>query len=412
LAQPRSPDSIGIELIIWMLYNVLPPLIFFISLGGTILVVSRVVLRVRRDVVATELQSHVYQVSKSRLHKVQDLAGILAPNHISVQNFKNRITYIAHSIKENVVKAVSDAKGWRKNKIEVRQKTKDEKKAMKMSSEAKPVIEPVVGVAGITPPTDRIRNPFKKLVTQAKGVSTRSGGALKRYTAEAAISLKNKTSKNEIQSKENIVVKSELSKEKKKTVAISSEKMPVMKIAQKDNESAEDQLQGKAKISLKKEEQDTAKGIGKFFKKEQGKSALEQAKEALAQAEVQKVEDILVPYIVEHPKDMAAYMMLGKAAISLENWTEAAEIFEQVTHMKPETKGCYAALGEAAYESGNLTKAIEALQRAHDQNPKDVRVIKRLIKIAGRLDNQPMERSLVEELETLEKETVTKDKVV
>lgn len=401
-----------------MLYNVLPPLIFFVSLGGTILVVSRVVLRVRRDQMSAELQSHVTQVSKSRLNKVQDLAGILAPNQISVHSFKNRMSFLSHNIKKASARFVLDIKDWRTPHRAARTARKHESKANKIlmksdkkANKKKEQVEAQNSSSDIViPPSSRLKDSLKKIIIQAKGIKAKSQTTLKKYTTEVADTIKEQQNKPKNKPKTKEPIEKKISTQLENPVATHGEKSPVIrKINIGETEIKE---QKKVEAQTKTKEQNKTAPLSKFFKKEQKKDVLEQAKNALADAQIQKVEDILVPYIIKHPKNTSAYMMLGKAAISRKDWTEATEIFEQVTRIKPETKGCYAALGQAAYKSGNLTKAIEALQHAHNQSPKNTQVIKRLIKIANHLDNQPMKKSLTEELKLLEQEIILDDQSV
>jgi tetratricopeptide (TPR) repeat protein len=140
---------------------------------------------------------------------------------------------------------------------------------------------------------------------------------------------------------------------------------------------------------------------GMFGGQPQKPSLLQRAQEALAAHNADKAESILVPHLAKHPRDTAAYMLLGEAAVARRNWREAMEIFEQVVVINPRTKGAYAALGRAAYEAGKFTRAIEALQRAHDAQPQDRKVLKQLLRIARRMDNVPMQHSLQEELRAL-----------
>jgi tetratricopeptide (TPR) repeat protein len=348
---------------------------------------------------------------------VQDLAGILAPNQISVHNFKNRISYLAHTVKETTIKLVLDMKDWRKHRAERKKRAKEQKIIMKAANtQAK--LEQTTGSDedGVKPPASRLRGSLEKLTIQAREIKTKGHSTLRKFRIEAADNPKDQHSKNKTQGDSHKLARKKLMLRREPPV-VDDKKLPAAKerISVRNKTGWHKQKDKDIKPPVKNKEPDKTTSISKFFKKEQGagnSSILEQAKKALEQDQAKKVENILVPYIVKHPKDTAAYMMLGKAAICRKDWTEAAEIFEQVTRIRPETKGCYAALGEAAYEAGNLTKAIEALQRAHDQNPQDIAVIKRLIKIATRLDNQPMQRSLTEELKTLVQDKVPEDQAL
>lgn len=133
-------------------------------------------------------------------------------------------------------------------------------------------------------------------------------------------------------------------------------------------------------------------------------SALDQANVAIAAAQYQRAEEILVSYIVDHTRDVRAYMLLGQAAAGRKNWLEAMEIFEQVTRLNAQEPGVWSALGEAALASGKFTKALEALQRAHDADRGNVTVLRQLLAIAQRMDNRVLRESVQEELTVLEGE--------
>lgn len=388
----------GIYLFIWMLYNVLPPIIFFVSLGGIILVVSRVVVRMRRDQVAAELRSHMASVTNKPMRKVQDLAGILGPKQISVQSFKNRISLLVYSVKQSVVKTVVGAKEW----YQVRKKQKTERGQVQEEIKSEPKEESDTREddylkEGINPPESRYRESFSRLKERAITFSKTGREALFSSKDKIGEKIRNRRERET----ETTLSDSNVMQEEKEAQKTEQKNTPVLKMVDSNMERDE--------VEDESQEEDKKKGgrsIGKLFRKEQqeGSGVLEQAKEALKAAEVNRAEDILVPHIVKHPKDTSAYMLLGKAAMKREDWSEAMEIFEQVKSIDPDMKGCYAALGECAYQTGNLTKAIEALQKAHDRNPQDIKVIKYLIKIAARMDNRPMQSSLHEELKTLEHE--------
>ncbi len=145
------------------------------------------------------------------------------------------------------------------------------------------------------------------------------------------------------------------------------------------------------------------KPLAKFFhKEEKQETSIEKAKKALKKARYFDVEDTLIPFIVKHPRDARAYMILGRAAMGREAWDEAVEAFEQVVRINPETKNCYAELGYAVYKAGKITKAIEFLQKAHSADPQNIKIIRQLLEIAQRMDNVPMQKTLKEELEAVE----------
>lgn len=143
--------------------------------------------------------------------------------------------------------------------------------------------------------------------------------------------------------------------------------------------------------------------LGKRAKKEDSKSAMVRAAAALAAGRLSEVEDILVPYLAEHSDDKHAYMILGRAAVMQNNWDEAIEIFQQVIKIDDGTKGAQAYLGHAALQSGHLTLALQSLQRAHEQEPDNIDVLKNLLKIAQRQDNKVLKKVVVGQLKELKK---------
>lgn len=138
-----------------------------------------------------------------------------------------------------------------------------------------------------------------------------------------------------------------------------------------------------------------------FFKKKPKVSVLEQAQEALSQAHYDQAENILVPYIFSHTKDINAYMLLGRVAIARTNWEEAIEIFEQVVKRNPKEPGAWSLLGEAAYKSGHFTRALQALQRANEADPEDTHVLEHLLSIARKMDNRGLQESVRSKMEIL-----------
>lgn len=128
---------------------------------------------------------------------------------------------------------------------------------------------------------------------------------------------------------------------------------------------------------------------------------LREAVAAISSQNYQQAEDVLVPYIVKHPKDTGAYMLLGRAALGKESWADAMEIFEQVVKWNRAEEGAYAGLGYAAYRAGRFTRALEALQRAYEADPHDEAVLDHLLSIAEKLDNPALQHSIHEKMEAL-----------
>jgi TolA-binding protein len=388
-----------------MLYNVLPPIIFFMSLGGIIIVISRVVLRLRQQQLASDLQSHVTRVSQTRLSKVQDLAGLLAPNQISVHSFKNRLAFLVHGVKNTKRKSLQDLAEWRQRRARA-------KALAAVASSNKPITAAATAksTAAIKPPESFLRTKLASLTNRVRQVSLPKPTQLTAQTKSRLQTIGHKASASAYS------LRSSLKRSRQETLPPSDpsithsadheaspqparKKEPVLRIV---NVEPPAEPAPPSPVLKKMGQPVKAGSLSQLFKKEIKKSPLQQAAEALENKQTKHAEDLLVPYIIKHPRDTEAYMMLGQAAVRRRAWNEATEIFEQVIKIKPDTEGCYAALGQAALEAGNLTKAIETLQRAHDQNPQNVFVIKCLLQIARRMDNRPMQQSLNLELQQLE----------
>ncbi|OGY31538.1 MAG: hypothetical protein A3C02_02350 [Candidatus Andersenbacteria bacterium RIFCSPHIGHO2_02_FULL_45_11] len=80
-----------------MLYDVLPPLALFISFGGIIVLVSRVVLRLRNTQLTQQIHAEV--AAGAPVHE----ESLLGPGTKGVQLVKNRLVHAAHSVKNSAV---------------------------------------------------------------------------------------------------------------------------------------------------------------------------------------------------------------------------------------------------------------------------------------------------------------------
>lgn len=134
-------------------------------------------------------------------------------------------------------------------------------------------------------------------------------------------------------------------------------------------------------------------------------SPLQQAAVALAAANYQAAEDILVNHIVKHTKDTQAYMLLGQAAVGRRNWDEAMEIFEQVVAWDEHHEGALASLGDAAYHAGRYGRALQVLQRAHTADATNEVILDQLLSIARKMDNRALQHSIEEKLVELKRAT-------
>ena len=277
-----------------MPYEVLPPLAFFVSLGGIILVVSRVMVRLRREQYANSVQAAVAHVQSHRSAGLKDLAQIIGPSRKSVHVIKNRLTLLKSTARSSAGTLLSRAHS-------------------------------VAGKA----------NTLKRSL-------------LRRQPAPVA-----------------------QAPDKPKLTIV--ETPPPAPTPEKK----------------------------KLFSRPKKLPALQRARAAIEASQLDQAEEILVPYIARHPKNTQAYILLAHVASLQNNWTEALEILQQVVKINPATRGAWAELGRAAYEAGKFTLAIEALQRAHSAEPGNADTVQRLLNIAQRMDNTPMQRSLAAELKAL-----------
>lgn len=281
-----------------MLYNILPPLVFFASLGGAIYIVSRVILRARRQSLATaETLSHS-----------NDLAKLLGPSQKSVHVIKNRLVHAGQIFSQ------------------LRQR----------------VARRIVTITPSLALLQKVRRLFSFRARRTENL-----------TQEEPLPVK---------------------------------PVPTLRIVEKKL------IKPAKKDSLTE----------KLFTKKAKATPLDAARQHLNACRYDSAEKALVPFLVKHPKNTHAYMLLGKVALGRRDWEEASEVFEQVINIKPSTKGCYAALGYANYKAGKLTKALESLKKAHDADPHNIIIIKRLLSIARRLDLRPLQHSLTDQLADLE----------
>jgi hypothetical protein len=108
-----------------MLYDILPPLFLFASLGGIILVVSRVVLRMRRQKLSHEIQS----VATATEGPVDN--KIFQPGKKGVTLVKNRLALIPHMLKSTIENVQGGVQDWAHR----RQERKAEKQAAKKAGQ-------------------------------------------------------------------------------------------------------------------------------------------------------------------------------------------------------------------------------------------------------------------------------------
>lgn len=316
-----------------MLYDVLPPLTLFLSFGGVIVLVSRVVLRIRNQEFADQIQADV--ASGTAVHE----DSLLSPGTKGVQIVKNRIVHSVTSFRTNVAESVTAARETlstvRGNVVHIPQVSFRERFAQ-FAEKGKQGVS-----AAFEQVTRRIPDAKNRVAAIRKTIAERS----KQVAAPAAIA-------------------------------------PTIRLVR---HTGTEHSQQPAKKGL----------MAKIGKREQEQTPLEKAANAIASQQFDTAEDILVPYIMKHASDAKAYVLLGNAAIGRQSWEEAMEIFQQVIKIDNSICDAYAQLGHAALNAGRFTQAIEALQHVRNIDAKNITVREDLLFIAQRMDNKVVERGSI-----------------
>lgn len=353
-----------------MLYNILPPAIFVLSLSGIIIVVSRVVMRMRQAEFVAGVKSFVpggeapAQPGLSGT-SLNDAADVLRPNYKSVQAIKSRLALAKRTAQAVTVSAGSGVSHL-KLTISAWQKKRRLKQAKKQAA------------VGAEKPslTGRIK--------QAAGRASSALSKFKQTMPAPAF---------------------EASQEDRpKLVVVSSQPKQKLGIKTRLVQAPAVEKPAAAKPAVPASPPPTPISSGMIFgskRKEFTSDVLKAAAEALDSDKLQRAEDLLVSHIIKHTKDTDAYMLLGQTAVRRGAWGEALEIFEQVIKMNDHEPEAYASLGLAAYRAGRLTRAIEALQRAHEADPANLDVLRCLLSIAKKMDNVPLQHSIEDKLQSL-----------
>ena len=114
------------------------------------------------------------------------------------------------------------------------------------------------------------------------------------------------------------------------------------------------------------------------------------------------VEALVVPYLLKHTDDTAAYMLLGRAALEQEKWPDALAIFGEVIEHNPSEPWVWALLGYAALNAGKYAIALSALQRARNENPQNEAILEALLTIAQRIDSPSLRTSVEKDIQELQ----------
>jgi Flp pilus assembly protein TadD len=339
-----------------MLYNIVPPLLFFGSFGGVIVILSRVLLRVRRQQTAAAMDQQ-----SAIMQKAPD--NLLMPATPGLQVMKSRMHVFASVGK----KAVSSIRNIRLPK---RQPV----------AETPPAAEEASSGMRITMPTANWKEKIMETVAAGRKKTVEvASGAVAKVRARRQAKLESMQVEEEAVPAPEIRVMRVDKAEPPQAVSVPA--------AEEDKEIPAAMLEPVAKSFM-----------AQLLKREQPLSIYDKAAQAMESEDFQKVEDLLVPHILEHTRDTKAYMLLGRAALARGNYPDAMEVFQQVVKLNPHEAGAQAGLGLAAFQEGKFTVAVQALQRARDDGQADGEVLQCLLAIAQRMDNKILQRSLLQEL--------------
>lgn len=342
-----------------MLYDILPPLFLFISFGGIIILVSRVVLRLRHVQFSEDIQAEVN--SKKPIHE----ESLLRPEEAGVKLVKNRLVHAASSTTGGIFRMFQSAgEGIRSIRLR-RKEAREEKQSAKVS-------EPEVKGPTIQIPEVGMQDRIAILAQKGKeGLSS-----LQKEIASRIPDMK--------KIRENLPRKEE--------AVVAPKSSPVIRLVRHSGAEETPKVETPQKNGIMSQI---------LNKREKDKTVLEKAMEAMEKKDFEKVEDLLIPHIMKHSSDKEAYMLLGKAAIGKESWDEAMEIFQQVIKMDKDMVDAYADLGHAALNAGKFTLAIQSLQHARDMDASNIRIREELLFIARRMDNKVVEKGVLQELQEL-----------
>lgn len=388
-----------------MLYNILPPAIFIVSFGGIMVIVSRAVMRMRKEAFVADVKSYAQPEEEAFSIKpgrgISEAMEMLKPNQNSVQAIKSRLGLLKMSVsraKESVRNGLQKARSFRpslpKRKKEMAAETvsKPSDKELKLN-----MIDRMRGLSThVTVSANQRINAWRekastRMVAKPED-GKKTGDKLAKWWQQIADKSKEidlfKKGEAQVDQQE---AKPALETPAKQEAKISS--LPKITVVTKTVENVKP-VEPEVKTSRSVT---TARLLLNKVRRQPATGVLEAAQEALQKSEYQKAEDLLVEHIFKHPKDIHAYLMLGRAAVARENWAEAIEIFDQVLVWDNNQAEAYASLGFAAYKSGKLTRALQSLQRAHTFDPDNEQVLLYLLDIARKMDSRALLHSLSEE---------------
>ncbi len=343
-----------------MLYDILPPLFFFVAFGGIIVVVSRVVLRIRREQLSTAIQH------SGRRYRQADT--VLNPGTKKVKLFRSRLALLP-VLMNRTIHQTKDLVASTKRKLK-RAEVAADLPAKTASAVSTTISKPTGGWAQSAASS-----------WQRRRSAVASWGKKVSRSIPTTVKIKKPVSDSPA-----VVIQPD-----------ASPSGPTIRLVNKpveDTAGTIEETPGQTHSPGK---------ITHFLQrtKPESNDSLRRASLALEKGELARVEDILVPYLAKNTQDAQAYMILGQTALQRESWEEAIEIFQQVLKISDKAPGAQASLGHAALESGHLILALESLQRAHNTEPSNIQVLEDLLTIAERQDNIVLKKSVGGQLQKL-----------
>ncbi|MCH8748539.1 tetratricopeptide repeat protein [Patescibacteria group bacterium] len=385
-----------------MLYDVLPPTIFFISLGGILVICARVMVRMRRQEFSASLQAAAQEkIPTAGAAHGLTATQILRPRQQRIQATGSRFANAVNSVAK-LRTAVGTASATGAKYFTTRTKSRLSKFAA-VARHARP--------SQLAPPVKSVSVKAVAVVGKSAAAVSNSGVSFVRRHLPRKASQPNPDLTN-LPSTKSPSGQEPREATVRKVPTVTAPALSTIKpvdhkvIATSETASTTEtnyQAQRVTKLASSKPSVATiAKLTLRRRRTEPKPTPLQAAKSALIKQKYQAAENILVPYLSKNTKDTTAYMLLGQAALGLKNADEATEIYEQILTLNPKQPGIQAGLGHAAYQMGKYTRAIECLQRAHEENPTDQEILTELLTIAKLLDNAPLQHSIQKKINELE----------
>lgn len=367
-----------------MLYDVLPPLFLFGSFGGIILLVSRVVLRIRSKENITALQREYRSKSST------EAGELIHSGRTHVSLISSRLVVFFNAIRQSLHAAaigLASIKNLRKNLHAARSKHDEQ------PSPGKNLGVPVVSVK---PPKSLWRDRLARIAHKGGKQAGNMSSTMVRRSIHLSTFWERGRKKDTLATAREIQKADPGIQSHASLPTMSGETgSPGHHYRVEEKKSKDDGAEKKINISVE------TVSKAPVQQKHQKHSPIQEARSALEHSNLDEAEDVLVPYIIRHAHDSAAYLLLGGVAERRGDWQEAVEIYQQVLKINRSQHGVRAALGHAAFKAGKLTLALQSLQKAHDEDPTNILILEELLKIAQRMDNRVLKQSFEQKIASL-----------